>query len=85
MSDADPLETICESLRRLAAIAHVRGEGVARFVHATIGRRAVEVCPDDEGRYSLECWHGDGPSLYELEVPSLAEAVHEAGKWLTGR
>lgn len=87
MSGREPyrhdLERTADSLRERGAAVELRGQQAGLFLMAAHEGRVVEICGSEPQRFNVECWsEGPGPAVYDVDVPSVEEAVHEAEKWL---
>lgn len=87
MSGAEPyrrqLEQAADLLRERGAAVELRGQQAGLFLMAAHEGRVIEICASQPQRFNVECWsEGSGPPVYDVDVPSVEEAVHEAVKWL---
>jgi hypothetical protein len=63
--------------------ADVRGDGVARFVFAEAGRRAVEISVAGVGIW-IEYWEDNDVGKIDRTFPTAEAALKDAIAWLYG-
>jgi len=81
------LQDIKRELQAIPGISVSEKGGHAAFLYAHSARRAVEVYPDGQTDFVVECWDSadkssDDPPVGEEIVPSVAAAVAKVTAWL---